>query len=135
MATLESRLGSLISAIGPDMKKALPFYVSFGRTGNLATFTGPRVYFPDNVELMEATFALSTAPTGATAIFEVLKNGAGSYSADPTISISGNLASAGTLAGATTFTARTDYLQISCSQVGSTVTGADLAVILKMRLV
>lgn len=135
MATLESRIAALISAIGPDMKKALPFYVGLGRTGTLATFTGARVYFPDDVELMAATFALTTAPTGSSAIFEVLKNGSGTFSSDPTISASGNLASAGTLAGTTTFTARTDYLQINCSQVGSTDAGADLTVVLKMRLV
>lgn len=134
MATLQSRLESLITAIGADMKDALPFYVPFGRTGNLAIFTGPRVYFPDDVELLAATFQLTTQPTGSSAIFEVLKNGSGTFSSDPTISASTNLASAGTLAGTTTFTARTDYLQISCSQIGSTVPGADLAVILKMRL-
>jgi len=135
MADLQSRIADLIAALGPDVKKALPFYVPFGRTGTLATFTGPRVYFPDDVELMAATFSLTTAPTGATAIFEVLKDGAGSYSSDPTISTSGFLASTGTLAGTTTFTARTNYLQINCSQVGSTIPGADLAVVLKMKLV
>jgi hypothetical protein len=134
MATLESRLGSLITAVGADVKKALPFYVPLGRTGNLAVFTGPRVYFPENVELMAATFQVTTAPTGATAIFEILKNGAATFSADPTVSISGFLASAGTLAGTTLFTARTDYLQIQCTQVGSTIPGADLAVLLKMKL-
>lgn len=135
MATLESRLGSLITALGADMKKAFPIYVPAGRTGTLAVFTGPRIYFPDDVELMAATFQLTTAPTGSSAIFEVLKNGSGTYSSDPTISASGFLASTGTLAGATTFTARTDYLQLSCSQVGSTIAGADLTVLLKMKLV
>lgn len=135
MATLESRLGSLITALGADMKKAQPFYVPFGRPGVLATFTGPRIYFPDDVELMAATFALTTAPTGASAIFEVLKDGSGSFSADPAISASGFLSSTGTLSGTTTFTARTNYLQLSCSQVGSTIAGADLTVALKMRLV
>lgn len=134
MATLQARLESLITAVGADMKDAIPFYVPFGRTGTLATFTGPRVYFPDDVELLAATFQLTTAPTGSSAIFEVLKNGSGTFSSDPTISASGFLASTGTLAGTTTFTARTDYLQISCSQIGSTIAGADLAVILKMRL-
>lgn len=132
--SLQTRLGSLITAIGADMKAAIPFYVPLGRYGDLATFTGPRIYFPDNVELLAARFSLTTAPTGASAIFEVLKNGSGTFSSDPTISASGFVSSAGTLAGTTTFTAATDYLQISCSQIGSTVPGADLAVILKMRL-
>lgn len=135
MATLESRLSSLITAIGADIHDAIPFYVQMGRAGTLAIFTGPRIYFPDDVELLAATFALTTAPTGASAIFEVFKNGSGTFSSDPTISAAGFLASAGTLAGTTTFTGRTDYLQIRCSQIGSTIAGADLTVNLKMRLV
>ena len=133
MATLQSRIGDLITAIGADIKIAKSVYVPFGRSGDLETFTGPRLYFPDTVELVSATFSVTTAPTGSSAIFEVLKNGSGTFSSDPTISASGFLASAGTLAGTTTFTAVTDYLQISCSQIGSTIPGSDLAVILKLR--
>lgn len=132
MATLQSRLSDLITAIGADIKLSKARYVSLGRSGTLATFTGPRVYFPDTLTLESATFALTTAPTGSSAIFEILKNGSPSYSSDPTISASGFLASQGTLSGTTTFTARTDYLQIQCTQIGSTIAGADLAVILKM---
>lgn len=132
--SLQTRLSSLITAIGADMKAAIPFYLPLGRYGTLATFTGPRIYFPDNVELLAARFSLSTAPTGSSAIFDVLKNGSGVYSSDPTISASGFVSSAGTLAGTTTFTAGTDYLQITCTQIGSTVAGADLAVLLKMRV-
>jgi hypothetical protein len=119
-------LGSLV------VNLALPFYLPFGRPGNLAVFTGPRVYFPDNVEFLGATITVTTAPTGSPAIFEVLKNGSGVFSVDPTISPSGFLASAGTLAGPTMFDARTDYLQVQCTQVGSTVPGADLTMALKM---
>lgn len=111
------------------------FSVTFGRAGNLTVFTGPRLYFPDDAQLLDATFSLTTAPTGAPAVFEVLKNGVGSFSSDPTISESEFLSSTGTLVGATTFAARTDYLQVQCSQAGSTVPGSDLAVVLKMRLV
>lgn len=138
MATLASRIADLITAIGADVKAlqddvaAIPLYVPFGRSGNLATFTGPRVYFPDTVTLEAATFAVTTAPTGSSAIFEILKNGSPTFSSDPTISASGFLASAGTLAGVTTFTGRTDYLQVQCTQIGSTVPGAELTVVLKL---
>lgn len=110
-----------------------PIYVPFGRVGNLTVFTGPRIYFPDTVDFLGATITVTTAPTGSSAIFKVLKNGVDVYSIDPTISATEFLASAGTLLDPTTFTARTDYLQVQCTQVGSTVPGADLTVALKMR--
>jgi hypothetical protein len=122
-----------INEVNAKADSAETFYVPFGRVGGLTVFTGPRVYFPDTVEFLGATITLSTAPTGSPATFDVLKNGSGLFSVDPTISTSEFLASAGTLAAPTTFVARTDYLQVQCTQVGSTVPGADLAVALKMR--
>jgi hypothetical protein len=140
MATLESRLASLITAIGADVKTLTtglanaPIYVPFGRGGDLATFTGPRLYFPDNVTLKAATFTLTTAPTGSSANFDILKNGSAVYSSVPSVAASDFLASAGTLSGVTTFTGRTDYLQVQCTQVGSTIPGANLSVVLKLVL-
>jgi len=135
MATLESRIADLITEVGYDVKRALPFYLPFGRPGTLATFTSPRIYFPDDVQLMGAVFSLTTAPTGSSAIFEVLKNGSGTFSSDPTISASGFRSSDGTLTGATVIDASgLDYLQINCSQVGSTIAGADLTAVLKLIL-
>jgi len=124
---------SAINEVNAKANSAEIFYVPFGRTGNLAVFTGPRVYFPDDVEFLGATITVTTAPTGSSAIFEILKNGSDLFSVDPTISVSEFLASTGTLIAPTTFTARTDYLQVQCTQVGSTLPGADLAVALKMR--
>jgi hypothetical protein len=112
-----------------------PFYLPFGKTGNLTVFTGPKVYFPDTVNFLGATITLTTAPTGSSAIFRVLKNGSNVYSIDPTIAVTEFLASTGTLTDPTTFNARTDYLQVQCTQVGSTISGADLAVALKLRSV
>lgn len=132
--SLQTRLASLITAVGADMKAAIPFYVPLGRYGTLATFTGPRIYFPDTVQLLDASFSLSTAPTGSSAIFDILKNGTTVFSATPSIAASGFVSSGGTLSGTTTFTADTDYLQIKCNQIGSTIAGADLAVLLKMRV-
>jgi hypothetical protein len=111
---------------------AIPFYVPFGRNGDLTTFTGPRLYFPNDVRLESAVFSVTTAPTGASAIFEILRNGSPSYSVDPTIVPSEFLASEGTLDGAITFVGQTDYLQVQCTQIGSTIPGSNLSVILKM---
>jgi hypothetical protein len=109
-----------------------PLYIPFGRPGSLITFTGPRMYFTDDVAFSGSTFSLTTPPTGLPAVFEVLKNGSAVYSSSPAIATSGFVSSAGTLAGTTVFSGRTDYLQVACLQIGSSAPGADLSVLLKM---
>lgn len=126
-------LVAAINEVNARAQEPEPFYVPFGRQGNLAVFTGPRMYFPDSVDFLGATITLTTAPTGSSAIFQVLKNGVNVYSVDPSIAASTFLATAGTLSTAVSYSARTDYLQFRCTQVGSTISGADLTVALKMR--
>jgi hypothetical protein len=111
---------------------SVPFYIPFGRPGNLIPFTGPRIYFTDNVRFAGSTFSLTTAPTGSSVIFEILKNGVPIHSVSPAIAASGFISSAGTLAGTPSFLGRTDYLQVQCLQVGSILPGMDLSVLLKM---
>lgn len=122
-----------INEVNAKAESAETFYLPFGRPGTLSTFIGPRVYFPDDVEFLGATITVTTAPMGTPAIFEVLKNGSDTFSVDPTIDVSTFLAKTGTLSSPVTFAARTDYLQVQCTQVGSTIPGADLTVALKMR--
>lgn len=134
LTTTEKAL--LVDAINEvDAKAQAPksSLVPFGRAGNLITFTGPRLYFPDPVEFLSATITLTTAPTGTSAIFQVLKNGVDVFSVDPAIAVSTFLATTGTLSGPATYLARTDYLQFRCTQIGSALPGADLTVALKMR--
>lgn len=143
MATLQSRIGDLITAIGADIKaintaataKGNVVYIPFGRAGTLTTFTGPNLYFPDNVTFLSAVFGLTTAPTGADAIFQLIKGAATDlYSSDPTITATNNISSAGTLTGDQTFSSYNQRLRVRCTQVGSTVAGADLTVVLKFLL-
>jgi Major tropism determinant N-terminal domain len=122
---------SEVNALQIDVSST-PFYVPFGRPGNLITFIGPRMYFTDDVEFAGSTFSLTTAPTGSSAIFEILKNGVPIHSVSPAIAASGFVSSAGTLAGTTVFLGRTDYLQVQCLQIGSSAPGMDLSVLLKM---
>jgi len=122
-----------INEVNAKAESAENFYLPFGRPGNLSIFTGPRVYFPDDVEFLGITITVTSAPTGSPAIFEVLKNESSTFSVDPTIDVSTFLATTGTLDSPTKFTARTDYLQVQCTQVGSIVPGADLTMALKMR--
>jgi hypothetical protein len=131
--TAKTLLVDAINEVDAKAQEPEPFYVPFGRTGNLITFTGPRLYFPDSVNFLGATITVTTAPTGNPAIFQVLKNGVDVFSVDPAIAVSTFLATTGTLSGTVTYLARTDYLQIRCTQIGSTLPGADLTVALKMR--
>lgn len=104
----------------------------FGRNGNLITFTGPKLYFNDDLRLIGEIFSLTTPPTGSSAIFEILKNGSPVYSIRPAIAPSSNASAPGTLAGPTLFVARTDSFQVQCVQIGSSIPGAELSVLAKM---
>jgi len=126
-------LVNAINEVNVKAESAETFYLPFGRPGTLSIFTGPRVYFPDDVEFLGITITVTTAPTGSPAMFEVLKNGSGMFSVDPTIGVSTFLATPGTMTEPITFDARTDYLQVECNQVGSIIPGADLTMALKMR--
>jgi hypothetical protein len=110
----------------------IPFYVPFGRNGDLITFTGPRLYFPEDSELVDAIFSVTTAPSGSDATFEILKNGLPIFSVNPSIPDSNYTSLPGTLTGVTIFSAQTDYLQVQCTQIGSIAPGANLSVVLKM---
>jgi len=123
---IESLIQSDLSQYNP------PIYVPFGRNGDLITFTGPRVYFPQDSELIDAIFSVTTPPSGSSATFEVLKNGIPIFSSGPTIAASEYLSSVGTLGGDTIFGSRDDYLQVQCTQIGSVTPGANLSVVLKM---
>lgn len=120
-----------------DLKKGAKGYeilVPFGRTGTLVTFTGPRIYFPFDIQYVDEAISVTTAPTGATAIFDVLKDGSTIFSTKAIVSTSGFLAAAAVLTTATTtWTARTNYLQVSCTQIGSTIAGADLVANLRVK--
>lgn len=121
-----------INEVDANTNKGLPRYVPFGRNGNLITFTGPKIFFDEDVQLTATVFSLTTAPTGSSAVFEVLKNGSPTHSVDPAIAASTFVSSAGTLAGPTIFAARTDSLQLQCSQIGSAIPGAELSVLLTL---
>lgn len=106
--------------------------IPFGRNGNLITFTGPKLYFNDDLRLIGEIFSLTTPPTGSPALFDILKNGSPVYSIRPAIAPSSNASVPGTLVGPTLFVARTDSFQVQCVQIGSSIPGAELSVLTKM---
>lgn len=107
----------------------------FSKGGVLTTGTGTlRIYAPWAGTIDEVRASVGTAPTGASLIVDVHKNGTtiyGTQSNRPTIAASGFTATGGTASGAD-FSAG-DYFTVDRDQVGSTVAGSDLTVSLLMR--
>lgn len=139
--SLQTRLSSLITAIGADVKAqqtALDLKTeahTFAITGALTVQTGKsRVYFEGSYTIVSVRAAVNTAPTGATLICDVNKNGTTIYTtqtARPTIAISGFSATGNSPAITTVVSG--DYITVDLDQIGSTVAGSDLTVTIRLR--
>lgn len=103
---------------------------TFSISGDVATMTGAhRLYLKNGGTIAEVRASVGTAPTGASLIVDVNRNGTTIYGTQanrPTIAASGNTATGGAASNGT-FSAG-DYLTVDVDQVGSTVAGADLTV-------
>jgi len=110
---------------------------TFSVTGALTTQTGKsRIYLEGNYIFETCRAAVNTAPTGATILVDVNKNGTTIYttqSARPTIAISG-FSATGNSPAVTTF-ASGDYITVDVDQIGSTIAGSDLTVTIRLRRV
>lgn len=102
-------------------------------TGTLAVATGKsRIYLEGAYTVETVRAAVSTAPTGAAIICDVLKNGTTIYSSGrPTIAASG-FTGTGSTPAVSTFTTG-DYFTVDVTQIGSTIAGADLTVTVRLR--
>lgn len=108
----------------------------FGIEGALTTQTGTgRFRFPFDATILGVTAAVGTAPTGASLIMDVNKNGTTIFSTQgnrPTIAVSTNATSTEPTPN-TTAIAAGDYLTTDIDQIGSTVAGSDLTVFVRYR--
>jgi len=124
--------GSGTSSWGASDKMTEQF-VTFVKSGNLATGTGTfRFYAQYALTLKEMEISVATAPTGAAILADLNKNGTTVFSTQsnrPTVAVSGNVGTTTTFN--TTTLADGDYLTVDIDQVGSTVTGADLVVVIR----
>jgi len=90
------------------------------------------ILFPGEIEAVG--IRVTTAPTGATLIVDVNKNGTTIYGTQanrPTIAISGTSANGGAMSVVTL--ASGDYLTVDIDQVGSTVAGSNLVAAVMIR--
>ncbi len=111
----------------------------FSRAGNLAVITGAfRWYCEYAGTVLGARATVTTAPTGASAIFDVNKNGTSLWNTTqanrPTITASNFTSGFVTNMDTGVTVAAGDYFTIDIDQIGSTVTGADLTVALWVNL-
>lgn len=108
---------------------------TFSVQGTLAVQTGKsRIYTEGNYWVESVRASVDTAPTGATILVDVNKNGTTIYTsqgARPTI-VAGTNSALGNTPAVTTFAAG-DYLTVDVDQIGSTVAGADLTVTIRLR--
>ena len=112
-------------------------FIVFGETGDLEVKTGThRFYLPYDVKIVEVEISVGTAPTDATVIVDVNVNGTTIFTTPsnrPEIAISGFVDSSTTIEDDT----HTDgqYLTVDVDQIGSTIAGADLTVVVRYEKV
>lgn len=105
---------------------------AYSKQGVLTTTTGTmRLPIDGTYTIVGTRLMVGTAPTGTSLIVDVNKNGTTIYSTQanrPTIAISANAGGPGTAPDVTSLAAG-DYLTVDIDQVGSTVAGSDLTVV------
>ena len=99
--------------------------VAYTQQGTLSVVTGlTRYYFEENKTITKIRASVGTAPTGASLIVRVFENG---------VSIGDTTITAGSFTGTSTPNVAVgpgDYITASITQVGSTIAGTDLTVVL-----
>jgi hypothetical protein len=109
----------------------IPFTIG----GTLGTGARPqRLPLPFDCRIVDVRTMVGTAPTGASILVDVNKNGTTIFTTQgnrPSIAASGNASSAA-VPDVTTASAG-DYLTVDVDQVGSSVAGADLVVVVRIQ--
>lgn len=104
---------------------------TFTKNGVLFTDTGTlRLPIDASYTIIGVRLMVGTAPTGASVIVDVNKNGTTIFTTQanrPTIAVSANAGGPGATPNVTSLVAG-DYLTVDIDQVGSTVAGSDLTV-------
>ena len=120
----------LLTEGGVKVALAVPL-ATFTKSGAIALLTGTqRFYIEGSWTIVYVRASVGTAPTGASLIVDVNKNGTTIFTTQsrrPTIAASGFTALSGTPIEVTALTTG-DYLTVDVDQIGSTIAGSDLTV-------
>lgn len=110
--------------------------IPYSKTGTLTVSAGTiRYRFPWAATILGVTAAVNTAPTGSSLICDVNKNGTTIFTTQanrPTIAASGTATTTEPTPDVTAM-ATGDYLTVDIDQIGSSVAGADLTVIVRYK--
>jgi hypothetical protein len=111
-------------------------YLTLGRAGTLTATAGTaRLYVPFNCTVTNVRASVGTAPTGASAIFDVHLDGTTVFTNQagrPTITAT-NFTDLTNVPDVTSISANS-YLTLDCDAIGSTVAGADALVVVEVTL-
>lgn len=133
---LKQKLSSLFILVKSYLDALGEQVAVFAHSGVLATGTGTlRFRFPWPVTLLGVSAAVGTAPSGASLILDVNKNGSTVFSTQsnrPTIT-SGSVSTSSEPTPNVTTIAAGDYITIDFDQIGSTAAGADITVFVRYR--
>ena len=101
----------------------------------LTANSGTRLYFPYSAVIQGITVSAGTAPTGASLIVDVNKNGTTIFTTQgnrPTLTAGSNVSSEVTNMDINTITAG-DYLTVDVDQIGAPTPGAAVSVAVRLR--
>jgi hypothetical protein len=131
-----SAAGVLNLPAGGVLADGLPMFCqTFTIMGTLVVGTGAaRFYFPRPITIVDIEVSVGTAPTGASVIFDVNKNGTTIFTTQgnrPTIAVSTNTDLSST-PDITTYAAG-DYMTVDVDQIGSTIAGANATITIWYR--
>jgi hypothetical protein len=140
--SLQTRIASLITAIGADIHSLQTQItdnrielVTLSRPGALTVAAGVLdLPLSGSYTLVDYRVRVGVAPTGASLIVDINKNGTTLFTTQanrPTIAASALLAST-TMPAVTTFVDG-DYISLDVDQIGSTVAGSELVVAMRLR--
>jgi hypothetical protein len=114
---------------------SIPQTFAFSRTGALTVAVGTaRFPVPFACTIVDVRTAVGTAPTGAALLVDVNKNGTTIFTTQgnrPSIAIGGTSSSAAV--PDVTALAAGDLLTVDVDQIGSTIAGSDLTVVMRVR--
>ena len=118
-----------------EVARAAPQNVPFWSSGAMTVRAGVGRFYFHKAAVIEAVVAtVPTAPTGASAIFDVHKNGTTIFttqSARPTVPASANVSNIAV--PAVRLVAAGEYITVDIDQIGSTVAGSDPTVTVRYR--
>lgn len=131
IAQVPTGTSSSTVAVGNHTHTATTTLPAFSKQGTLTTTTGTlRLPIEGAYTVTGVRLTVGTAPTGASIIVDIKKNGTTMFTTignRPTIAAGANSGGPGTAPDVTSLVAG-DYVTVDIVQVGSTVAGADLVV-------